>query len=275
MLRLGVNVSVLTFGWLFGEWSGIVVATTAVAAGVTVEAFYAGARVRPIVRRHLSHVDPSEKPLRGRAFAAFYVPLALTSVITLASQPLCSAAISRMPEALNSLAVWPIISGLLFILQSMGMAYTEVVVSMVGTPGAKAPLRRFARILGALTGAAVIVVAATPLADLWFAGFSSLEPALALLGAASLWWAFPIPAMRALQSWYQGLLVHMRQTAPVTESVVVFFIVCSAVLVIGIRADSHSGLVVAIMAYSLGRLAETSWMWLRSRSAERRLDASM
>ena len=36
-----------------------------------------------------------------------------------------------MPRALDSLAIWPILSGLLFIFRSVGIAYNEVVLTLI------------------------------------------------------------------------------------------------------------------------------------------------
>lgn len=272
-LRLATNATILLVGLWLQRWPGIVVATSAVASGVLVEAVYAGVRVRPVVRAHLDEDRGGEAPLRGRAFAAFYVPLALTSLITLAAQPLCAAGIARMPRALESLAVWPVVTGVLMLLQAMGLAFTEVVVSMVGRAGAVTKLRRFSRRLALATGGLVLVLASTPLAEAWFAGVSALEPELAAMASGALWWAIPIPAMRALQSWYQGLLVHARRTAAITESVILFFAVSSLALGVGIWSRAADGLIVALASYSLGRVVQTVWLRVRSRASERRLDA--
>ena len=65
----------------------------------------------------------------------------------LAVQPIGSAALSRMPRALESLAVWPVVSGLMFMLRCPGHAYQEVVVALSDSVGAVRPLKRFAKIL--------------------------------------------------------------------------------------------------------------------------------
>ena len=41
------------------------------------------------------------------------------------AQPIGSAALSRMPAAIESLAVWSVVSGFLFLLRSLGFAYNE------------------------------------------------------------------------------------------------------------------------------------------------------
>ena len=77
-------------------------ASGALAAGVISEAVYVGLRIRPVLRDQLRQAPPIRQPLTARAFLAFYVPLAMTSMINLAAEPPASAALSRMPSALES-----------------------------------------------------------------------------------------------------------------------------------------------------------------------------
>ncbi|MBI3492052.1 MAG: gamma-glutamylcyclotransferase, partial [Acidobacteria bacterium] len=63
-----------------------------------------------------------ETPVTLKNFLHFYVPLAMTSLLVLLVQPIGSAALSRMPNALPSLAVWPVLAGLVFLVRSMGLA---------------------------------------------------------------------------------------------------------------------------------------------------------
>ena len=99
LIRLSANLIVLFIGYAIGTIPGIVVACLAVTTGVVSEAIYAGVRVRPIVRHEVIHA-PRVEPLSTQDFLAFYVPLALTSLIWVIIQPFGSAAISRMPDAL-------------------------------------------------------------------------------------------------------------------------------------------------------------------------------
>jgi Na+-driven multidrug efflux pump len=270
-IRLVVNATTLVLGYLHGGLAGIVVATTAVSAGVIVEAVYAGIRVRPVVREHLSKVDPEHEPLVGRAFVGFYVPLAMTPLIALVVQPIGAAAISRMPVALASLAVWPVMSGLVFIFQTFGMAFSEVVVALIDERGARRVLWRFTLLLTFASTALLLLVAVTPLASLWFGEVSGLSPELTALAASTVWIALPMAGSRALQSWYQGVLVGAQRTGPITESVLVFLVVCSAILWWGARGATAPGLHVALWAFSIARVVQTVWLWWRSRAEVRAL----
>jgi hypothetical protein len=273
LVRLGSNASVLALGFLIGNVTGIVVATSAIATGVVSEAIYVGLRVRPVLRRELKPAPPVAVPLTTRAFVEFYVPLAMTSLLMLLVQPIGSAALSRMPNALESLAVWPVVSGLAFLLRGAGIAYNEVVVALLDEPGAVRNLRRFAAYLTSLVTLVLLIVAATPLALLWLEGVSALSPSLAALAHLGLWIALPLPGLSVLQSWYQGALVHSRRTRGVTEAVAVYLLTCSVILGAGVIWGGVTGLYVGLAAFDVATLMQTAWLWLRCRPALRAVQA--
>lgn len=262
-LRLFTCCTVLGVGLGVGRGPGVAVAATALSCGVLAEAIYAALRVRR-VRRALPP-EPVRPLLRGRSFVRFYLPLAMTPLVTLVILPVGTAAVSRMPDPLPSLAVWPMANAVVFVLQALGLAFHEVVVALLDEPGARAPLRRFAVRLGLATTVALVLLAVPPVAYAWFHGVAGLPPPLAAIGAATLWLALPIPATRVAQSWYQGLLVHARRTRAITEAVVVFAVVCVSVLVFGVQRAEWVGLPVVLVAYSLGRVLQTAWLAMRSR----------
>ena len=266
-IRLTADLTVLGLGLLLQRFPGTMVAGTAVALGVLSEAAYAGIRVRPLLKHRLRQAPAIEPPLDWRQFFQFYIPLAMTSLITLLINPLGSAAISRMPLALQSLAAWPVVSGLVFMLRSMGVAYNEVVVALLDEPGSVGPLKRFAWVLAGVSTTLMLLLAASPLADFWFTTFSSLKPELALLARNAIWFALPLPAMNVAQSWLQGLLLHVKTTRPITEAVVVFILTSAACLVAGTIWAGAPGLYFGWLAFSIGGIAQSIWLWRRSRGA--------
>jgi hypothetical protein len=271
IVRLATNGAVLLTGLLLQRMPGIVVAATAVAVGVTAEALYAGLRVRPILRTQVRPAPRSPGVLTLRDFTAFYVPLALTSLISFFVSPIGSAAMSRMPGALDSLAGWSVVNGLLFVLRSPGMAFSEVVVARLETPKAYASLRRFARLLAAGSLSVALLVVSTPLAQLWLAGVMNLRSDLVSLGRQALWLAVPLPVLVVLQSWYQGVLVYSRQTRAITESVVLHLVMTMTVAGVGIAMQRYPGLLVTIAALDAAGLLQVAWLWRRSRAARQRL----
>jgi hypothetical protein len=274
VIRMATNLAILALGFGLGSVPGAVLAATAVASGVTAEAVYSGLRVRSVVREHLAVDDPEHTPLRGRAFWSFYVPLAMTPVVALLAQPLASAGVTRMPETLASLATMPVVVGLLFVFQTAGLALTEVVVSGLERPRSARALWRFTLGLAAVTSSLVLLMALTPLSSLWFGTVSALRPELVELARVALLIGLPIPATRVIQSWYSGVLVHARRTRGISEAVVVFLLSAGIAVVIGIATQRWPGIHVAIAAYAMGRVAQTLWLWWRSRTEVARLGST-
>lgn len=265
VVRLSANVVVLTIGFILKDVPGIVVGASAVATGVMSEAIYAGLAVRPVLRGPLRHAPPVEQRLNLRSFLDFYIPLAMTSLLFMLAQPIGSAAVSRMPMALQSLAVWPVLSGLVFIFRSLGMAYNEVVVALLDEPRSSQNLRRFT---GWLTGAmslALLLVAATPLSQLWFGTISALPDNLVKIGQIGLWLALPQPAMAVLQSWYQGAILHGKVTRGVTEAVVIYLASMAVMLVASVAWGGTIGLYPAMLSMAISMALQTAWLWWRSR----------
>jgi hypothetical protein len=273
LVRLSADGLVLAAGYWIGTVPGVAVAAAALAIGVISEAIYAGLRVRPVLRHQLRQAAPAEQPLTLRAFATFYTPLAMTSMLGLLAAPLASAALSRMPNALESLAAWPVVSGFVFLLRSMGFAHNEVVIALLDEPRAARNLRRFAALLAVLTTVLLLSIAATPLATFWFRRVSALNPRLVTLAHRGLWIAAPMPALNALQSWYQGTIVHSRRTRGITEAVTIYLLTSSAILWAGVARAQTTGLYVGLAALGAGMLAQTVWLGQRSRPALRAMQA--
>jgi hypothetical protein len=278
VIRLSAETIVLIAGIVAGTIPGVAVGTAAVAAGVLCEAGFIGLRVQPVLHGALRRAPRAEKPLTMRAFYAFYVPLVLTSLLSLLIEPIGSAALSRMPDPLLSLAVWPVVGGLIFMLQSAGIALNEVVVTFLDRPRAAAILRRFTLMLVVTTTTLLLIITATPLSLLWFSQVSALEPRLVELARTGLWLALPMPAVSALQSWFQGAILHSRHTRGITESVGIYMLVVGIFLFAGVAYGQVTGLYVAMSAFTIGLILQTSWLWFRSRPAMQQVkerDASL
>ncbi len=272
VVRLAANFIVLGIGYSLGNVPGIIVATSAIASGVVSEAIYIGLRVLPVLNNQLRNAPVVQPALTFNHFISFYVPLVLTSLLTLLAQPLGSAALSRMPLPLYSLAAWPVVSGLIFLLRSLGIAYNEVVVALLDQPGSAAALRRFATWLACLLTLGLLIVAVTPLSELWFGQISALSPDLVELARRAIWLAVPLPALAVMQSWYQGSILHSRRTRSITESVAIYLISMGVLLWTGviwndIQLDRETipGLYIGVGAMSISIVLQTIWLWWRSR----------
>ena len=264
-VRLLADILVLSMGYLLGNVQGIVVGSAAVAAGVVAEAVYIGIVAHPVVKLEVRTAALIAETLTTRAFFAFYLPLVMTAFLSFLSSSITSAALSRMPLAIESLAIWSALNGLNFSLRSPGVAYNEVVVALLDEAGSYKALRQFAWKLLLVMSLVIILFTATPISGFWFQRLTALKPALANLAQQAMWLALPMPALATAQSWFQGIILHSRKTRSITESVIIFLTSISLAYLAGIAWGKTAGLFVGVAGLTLSSLVQVAWLWLRSR----------
>lgn len=268
-LRLTFDFAAVAILFFLFDLPGIVVATGTIITGVVGEALYARLRIVSVQRAQLRCAPVASEPIRLGTFAAFYVPLVMTSLLQILVQPIGTAALSRMPDPLTSLAVWPVVYGLLIVLMSSGIAFTEVVVVLLDEPRASGVLQRFATLLAVTLSSILLLVTATPLADIWFGRIVSLPPALVSTAHTAVWFCLLIPGLAAYESFFSGILLNRKRTRGITEGVFLGLLVMSLVLVLGITTHAIAGINAAALALTLGASARVGWLWFRSRPARR------
>ncbi|MFH0943707.1 MAG: hypothetical protein V2A76_00765 [Planctomycetota bacterium] len=267
VVRMTTLLVLLAGGSLLEIGPGIRVGATAVAVAVSLEALYAFWAVRQVPDEAFSKESPRDAaPLTVATFASFYIPLALTPLLTLIIQPAGAAAMSRMPLTLESLAAWPAVHGLVFLLRGVGFAFNEVVVALAGEPGGKRALRRFAGMLAAVTVTLLAIIGLTPLGEIWFGKVSGLSDTLTGISSTAILIAVLMPGYQVFQSWYQGLLVHHRRTRAVSEAVALYVCLALLGLFLGTRFATIAGIHWAIGTFVFSGLCQTWWLRHRARA---------
>ncbi|MFQ5856858.1 MAG: hypothetical protein ACE5LU_14690 [Anaerolineae bacterium] len=271
--RLSAAGAVLAIGLFTRRFSGANVGAMALSIGVIAAALAAYGFVRSTVREHLSEPSPDDKPLAWGGLLEFYVPLALTSFITLVGRPVLTFGLARAPQPLASLAVWPVIMGFLFLARSFAFAYQEVVVALLVDGRSFEKLRRFTISLALSLSGLFAVVAATPAARLWFENVSGLSPELVALAIVPTTILSVLPGLDTLLSWQFGLLVHVGRTRAIIVAVVLDVVVL-VVVMLGVGAVLPlAGATMAAIALTTAVGAEWVYLWWRSRPAAAHVQA--
>ncbi len=265
----GTVVRVLTMAlvglglYLLTALPGAFVGAAALSAGVTAEAVASRFMARGAVRMLLRADAPSlpGPPLTTRAIARFYAPLALTSILTLGVNPMVTFMLGRSRAPLDSLAVWPVVTALVFAFRSPGFAYQEVGIALLGDDRRHVgALGRFAGILGVATAGGLAVVAFSPLARVWFGTVSGLPPELVRFGLVPLRILCLMPALEVLLSFQRALLVHARRTALITWATAVEVTGIVAVMALGVGAFDLAGAVAGAAGVLAGRVAANAFL---------------
>ncbi len=264
VIRLvGMSVAALV-GFLIFDMPGAWVGGLALGTGVTVEAiaarFMAAASVRDLLERK------GDLEARGREvtywdIAAFYFPLALTSMIGLTVQPLLTFFMGRSIAPIESLAVFPVVHALSFFFRAMGLAFQDAAIALMGDRFTHLPeLTRFGFNLGLAVTAGLALVAFTPLSDLWFGTVSGLTPELTHFALTPTRILVPLPFLSVLLSFQRAILVEGRQTKYITvASALEVASVAVVFVVLGWRLD-FVGVTAAFAAFLAGRLVSNMYL---------------
>ena len=268
-IRLVTTAAVALAGLASGVLPGASVAGLAISAGVLADAAAAGLLVRPVLRQHLAVDRTGDFILQWPYLLRFYTPLAMTSLINLAAQPIVSLGLSRGPLPLESLAVWPVVSGLTFLLRSGGVAMQEVVVALLADQRSYQALRRFSHNLALALTAVAALVTLTPLANVWFTGVAGLPADLAAMARVAAALLVLVPALTVLTSWQRGVLVHFSRTGAITVATAINIAVLLAVVLGGVRVLPWPGAITAALALSASLAAEVAYLTTQARRSRR------
>ena len=262
-LRLVTMSLVAMVASRYPSLQGVHVGTVALASGVVVEAVASRWMTRDVVSMLIDgHLDQAiSTPLTQRAIASFYLPLALTSVLAMAIQPMVTFFMGQSRFPLESLAVLPVIHGLTFMFRAIGLSYQEVGIALLGAQWQHyRQIRNFACGLAMIAAAGLGLIAYTPLAAIWFQDISGLPPELSALAFLPVQIMTLLPAGSVWMAFQRAVLMHARKTTSITWAAVAEVVTVIAVLAITIHALAWVGAVAAATAILLGRFVGNLWL---------------
>lgn len=262
-IRLAAMALAGLAGLLLLDIPGAWVGGLALATGVTVEAiaarFMAASTVDAILRGELDTAP--DAGVTYMDIARFYWPLALTSMIGLTVQPLLTFFMGRSVAPVESLAVFPVVIALSFFFRSMGLAYQDTAIALMGERFVHYPeLKRFAWSLGGATTIGLALVAFTPLSDVYFGTISGLTPELTDFALTPTRIIVLLPALSVWLSLQRAILVESRKTSHVTvASAMEVTTVAASFTFLGFGLDLV-GATAAFGAFLAGRLSSNLYL---------------
>ncbi len=238
----------------FSGVKGAYVGAGAMALAVLCEALATRLMVSKTLKALLQKEDTENGNLRLRSIAKFYFPLALTSILSLGVHPFVTFFLGRSNMAVESLAVLPVVSSLVFIFRSMGLSYQEVNIALIGKEKQNySVLRNFAMFLGLMVTVLISTLAFTPLANLWFMNVSGLSMELADMSYLPLKIMILLPALTVLLNFQRSSLIINGTTGPISVATAVELIGIIAVLLVCVVFLNLIGVVAASLAFMFGR----------------------
>lgn len=204
-------------------------------------------------------------------FARFYVPLAATSLLLTATNPLVAAALARTFDPAASLAGYSVAFALTGALYSPLLVVQQVAATRLLDGGRIEPVRRFALATGVIFSFLALTVAFSPVGDWVFREVVGVTGRVheEARSAMALFW--PVPLLTGLRALHQGRLVAAHRTRPIAlatgSRTVVLSVVAFALLVLA------PGAWIGAAAFTLGLLVETVLVAMSPGDLPRRVPA--
>ena len=256
--RLLIMAGVLLLGVTVYRESprGHIWASTALIAGILAGALFAWLLLRLQGLRELPE-DDANGSIGFRQLTRFYIPLASTSIIFLASRPLLTLGMSQAAFPLESLASWPVVNGLVIVFVSVGFSYQEVVIALLGQdPRNAGPVGRFAWWAGTLTSLAFGALVLSGGASWVLRVLFGLQAALLPYTTTALLLVAPVPFLMTLKSWYRGVLINAEKTDVLALAVALNAVAILLLVLTLPRVTSLLGTTIAATAWGGAMIIE-------------------
>ncbi|MFA7107610.1 MAG: hypothetical protein WC162_00535 [Sphaerochaetaceae bacterium] len=268
-IRLVVSISTLLLGLHFKFCSGAALGSLALATGTASGAISAYFYARPLIKK--MDIGPYEEDMDLKNMIKFYIPLALTSWITLGVRPLLNFGITLGQNPVESLAVWPVVLPYVFLYSSITQSIQEIIVAQYQEERRKTIIDFSLIISIVMTLLYFIVFAIKPLWNLWFIKISNLPTELLPYIPLSLFIMAINPYLTGRISLFRGILVARRKTKIITKGVTIN--VCTMLIVITLVSLTTKipGVYIACIAYMIAFVFE--FMFLKNNARERKLQS--
>jgi len=194
------------------------------------------------------------RTLRGTFF--FYLPLAVSTVLTSVADPAIQAGMAQLPQAAASLAALPVCISLTWLAGTPLWNLQQVAIATVRDPQTYAAVRRFALMVSLLMGLVMGVIALPPVSEFVFGALIGVSGPVKHLAVSGFRWLAVTPLLMGLRSLYYGALTACGATKRVQMSAVVKVVVLFLTLSAGVFWGQTSGLYVAIWATLISSVAE-------------------
>ena len=261
IIRL-ISMSITAFFlYSFTNVPGVVVGASALSTAVICEAIASKMMVRKFLVRLKSQINETQSELTIKKIISFYYPLALTSLLILGIQPFVTFFIGQSRMPLESFAVMPVVTSFVFIFRALGLSFQEVVIALIGdNREGYYQLKRFAIKLAVFVAGTLMLVAFTPLAEIWFRDVSGLSESLTEFAKLPLMIMSFFPAFTVLISFQRSVLVKANETKQITYGTAIEFVGIILVVALCIKYFALVGAVAATIAFVIGRISACAYL---------------
>ncbi|MBK5200392.1 MAG: hypothetical protein JJE21_02545 [Spirochaetaceae bacterium] len=261
-IRIGLAAIILSLGLAYKPFEGALLGGITLSLGVISGMISAYIFAKPCID---ALPDTTVNDINKNQMIAFYVPLAITSIITLGVRPLLNIGIVRGTFPVDSLALWPIVLAYIFLYTSICQSLQEIIIAEYSKENLKV-IKSFVNTVALVMMSFYIVIyLVRPLWRIWFVNISNTPKETLKYLPISLALFIIMPIVSANISWFRAILVAERKTTSLTYGVFVNVGTLLSIIYFVPVFVEIPGVYLASIAYILSYTFESLFLFYRSR----------
>ncbi len=159
-------------------------------------------------------------PQMGRTLL-FFLPLAITSALMMASHSLISAGLARTIDPVQSIAAYSVALNLAAIFEAPLIQTRQMALTLPRDRNSFARISRLALTALLISVGMEILIALTPLGSLIFGRVLSVPSELLQATIRNFWVVMILPLVSGVRTFYQGVIIREKQTSSITVAMVI------------------------------------------------------
>ncbi len=187
---------------------------------------------------------------------SFFLPLALTSAMTMVSHSLISAGLARTVNPVASLAAYSVALAAEDLFESPIIQTRQMTLALLKGPRSFQVISRAALTALAISMALGLVIAAPPVGSFFFTRLLGVPYDLLGPTLGNFWIVMLLPVLAGARSFLQGVVIKHRQTALLTAAMVGRVLLMAGFIYSCIRWGWVKGGYIGSLALNLGVMVE-------------------
>jgi len=272
-VRLSAAFLFLWLGLIFRPLKGAALGGAIMGMVAIVGMLMAYLLVRPILRdlknsskkQDIDELTSATAQMTMPEMVTFYIPLAITSMVSLGVRPILNFGIPRGLFPVESLAIWPIMLSYVLLYTAISQSLQEIVIAEMNTENYKT-LQKFVTVVACVIATMYIVTwFVKPIRNFWFTSFFNFPQELYPFLPISVAILAPLGFLAAKISWFRGVFIAHHKTKIITEGIGVNLCTLLIFIVLLPLITQLAGVYIGAIAYTCSYITEFCFLWWKSK----------
>lgn len=282
IIRIIATIIALFIGYFFTDIRGSYIAAASLSVGVITGAIIAAIFASKTIQEKKIQSD-NTPVISWKDLFVFYMPLALTSFVTMSSRPIISAGITRGLLPIESLAAWPVTYSFVFLFLSFPYSFQEAAIALFSGKKNNRMLLNSIIAIGAITVFVYAAAVLSPFGRVFFLSkISGLPEYLISISITPLIIMIIVSSVVPVITWLRAVNIHEKTTSTIAIAVFINLTVVVLTMTLLNMFFSIVGITAAAISFAAAVSAEAVFLIIATkrnaagklRSAQQRLHNS-